>query len=142
MMESDEKTMFDTSTELASIPEKGTVSTMDESTVGFEPPAGTRSIRTTRLRVANVLKRLRKRTPTNAEKSPPLNSLNEALFENRSEVSGITDFGDDLSFYGGDNPSNLRQSQRIPPALEPAFPGKDSTANDPSLSESLGSFCE
>lgn len=137
-MECDGKIMLDASTELASIPEKGTVSTMDDSTVGVEPPAGTRSIRTTRLRVATVLKRLRKRTPTNAEK-PPLDRLNESLLENRSEVSGLTDFGDDLSCYGGDGRSNFRQSQRIPPALGTS---KDSTANDPSLSESLDSFCK
>lgn len=141
-MECDGKTMLHASTELASIPEKGTVSTMDESTVGVEPPAGTRSIRTTRLRVANVLKRLRKRTLTNAEKPPPLDRLNESLLENRSEVSGLTDFGDDLSCYGGDSRSNVRQSQRIHPALGTSFPGKDSTANDPSLSESLDSFCK
>lgn len=130
------------STELKSIPEEGTVSTMEGSTLGVEPPEGIRSIRTTRLRVSKVLKRLRKRTPTNVEKSPPLDRVNGALLENRSEVSGITDFGDDLSYYGGDGPSNLRQSQRIPPSLEPSFPGKDSNSNGPSLSESLESFGE
>ena len=132
-------TMLD-STELKSIPEEGTVSTMEATTVDVEPPEGIRSIRSTRLRVAKVLKRLRKRTPTNAEKSPPLDRVNGVLLENRSEISGLTDFGDDLSYYRGDGPSTILESQRIPPVLGPS--GKASNPNDASLSESFESFCE
>ena len=115
---------------------------MDGSAIDVVPPAGPRSIRTTRLRVAKVLKRLRRRTPTNAEKLPPLDRLDEEHLENRSEVSGITDVGDDLSCYGGDSNTKNKQSQRISRSLSPEFPAKTSNPTDPSLSESLETWCE
>ena len=127
--------------------EEQTMETIDRTTAGVDPstplPVGTRPIRNTRLRVAKVLKRLRKRAPTNAAgKLPSLDRLNEEHLESRSEVSGITDVGDDLSCYAGENTSNRRQSQRIPPSVTPAFPGKTSNSTDPSLSESLETWCE
>ena len=138
----------DVATEVVATEKQQTMATMEATTVDdatpiTTTPTGSRSIRTTRLRVTKVLKRLRRRTPTNAEaKQAPLDRLDEEQLENRSEVSGITDIGDDLSCYGGYNLTHRIQSQRISRSFESSYPSKTLNSTDPSLSESLEIWCE
>ncbi len=132
---------------------EGLVATADASPIELQPtmedpisnPAqavGRAPIRNTKLRVANAFKRIRaRRAQTNAENEkqplpPALFRLDEGC---RSDVSGITDVGDDLSWYGGDGDSHHR-TQRISRSLTPKFPTKTST--DPSLPESIETWRE
>ena len=99
-------------------------------------PAGGRSIRNTRLRVTKAFKRLRTRkAPANAgkEQLANLGRLDEEGQETQSEVSGITDVGDDLSFYD-DRP---RQNSR-----SKSLPEKTSDATDLSFSQCVETWRE
>ena len=115
---------------------------MEDPVVTPAPVAGRAPIRNTRLRVAKAFKRIRaRRVQTNAENEkqplpPALFRLDEGC---SSDVSGITDVDDDLSWYGGDGVSHHR-TQRISRSLTPKFPTKTST--DPSLSESIETWRE
>lgn len=118
-------------------------------------PIGTRPIRATRIRVGKVFNRLRRRNQSTSRKRLPLDRLDEAQSEDKSEISGITDieYADEMSWDGGKptgkqgeknntNPMAFEPSQRLPLSSAPSFPTKTLNSMDPSLSQSLETWCE
>lgn len=93
-------------------------------------------MRNTRLRVAKAFKRLRTRkAPANAGKQQlaDLGRLDEEGLETHSEISGITDVGDDLSFYDDQPRKNSRSM---------SLPEKTSDATDLSFSQCVETWRE
>ena len=106
-------------------------------------PTRTRSIRATRTRVARVFQRLRRRDPIDLQKTKfeleSSDCLKETQLTCQSEVSDITDtlYDDDLSLDNGKIKSSRRHKSSVPLTLDNA-----TNSTDPSLSQSLGTWCK
>ena len=137
--------------------------TMDSTAPALAPemidtPIEAGPIRATRFRVAKVLKRLRRKTPSNAAKqnkqlptpgSESFFHLDEEQFVTKSNISEITDI-----VYGDDSWSDDGEDNKNPKTFRPPSPQFShssvpsiqrtnvSNSTDPSLSQSLETWCK
>jgi hypothetical protein len=140
-----------------------TMETVPVATPAIAAPGVNRrevAIQVTRARVTNLVKRLRnRRNPTNAQQQlPRLSATNsfgplDVELKSKSEISGITDteYGDDFSWDDGKSTKKKHgdKNRNFETSFQPSARPKKSFAKnnisnptDPSLSESLGSWCD
>ena len=124
----------------------------------IDTPIEAGPIRATRFRVGRVLKRLRRKTPSNAAQqnkqlptpgSESFSRLDEEQLITKSDVSEITDvvYGDDSWSDDGEESKNPKTRRPPSPQFSHSSVPSIQTTNisnstDTSLSQSLGTWCK